>query len=113
MEKRINHVVNPHFMCAMRLASLAKRPSVVNHLDRMLYKKDGIYRVEEVNIKGNSSLVGKTLGEIDFVKKLKLIVIEIIKPVDRGYESNFLPLPEDVIKEVLKGLCGMTKKTKR
>jgi len=99
MQKRINHVVNPHFMCAMRLASLAKRPSVVTHLDRMLYKKDGIYRVEEVKIKRNSSLVGKTLGEVDFPKRLKLIVTEIMRPIDGGYDSNFLPLPEDTIIE--------------
>jgi len=99
MQKRINHIVNPHFMCAMRLASLAKRPSVVNHLDRMLYKKDGVYRVEEVKIKSNSSLIGKTLGEIDFPKRLNLIVTEIMRPTYEGYESDFLPLPENVIEE--------------
>jgi len=97
MQKRINHVVNPHFMCAMRLTSLAKRPSVVTHLDRMLYKKDGVYRVEEVKISSNSCLIGKTLGEIDFPKTLKLIVTEIMRATDGGYDSNFLPLPEDVI----------------
>lgn len=99
MQKRIDYVVNPHFMCAMRLASLAKRPSVVNHLDRMLYKKDGIYRIEEVKIKSNSSFIGKTFGEIDFPKTLNLIVTEIMRPSREGYKSDFLPLPEHIIEE--------------
>ena len=86
-------------MCALRLASLAKRPSVVNYLDRMIYKKDNIYRVEEVKIKRNSSLIGKTLGEVDFPKRLRLIVTEIMRPVNGGYDSSFLPLSEDVITE--------------
>jgi len=97
MSKRIQHVVNPHFMCAMRLASLSKRPSVVNYLDRMLYKKDGVYRIEEVEIKENSPLVGKTLGEIDLPHRLQLCVVELMTPTEDGYKSNFLPLPENVV----------------
>ncbi len=99
MQKRINHVVNPHFMCAMRLASLAKRPSVVTYLDRMIYKKDGVYRIEEVKIKGNSSLIGKTLDEINFPKTFNLIVTEIMRPSREGYKSDFIPLPEHIIEE--------------
>ena len=99
MQQRINHVVNPHFMCGMRITSLAKRPSVVTHLDRMLYKKDGVYRIEEVTIKENSTLIGKSLGEIDFPKNLRLVVTEIMILKEKEYESNFLPLPEDIVRE--------------
>jgi voltage-gated potassium channel len=98
MSKRINHVVNPHFMCAMRLASLAKRPGVVTYLDRMLYKKDGIYRIEEVAVDRQSILMGKTLEQVDIGHQYRLVVTEImIEDSDGNIESNYLPLPEHVI----------------
>ncbi|MCH7782287.1 potassium channel protein [candidate division KSB1 bacterium] len=104
MSKRMNHVVNPHNMCAMRLASLAKRPAVVNHLDRMLYKKDGVYRIEEVEVTKKSTMVNMTLQELDLPHNLKLCVVELMSPVDDHFESNFLPLPEDTIEQGMK-LC--------
>jgi voltage-gated potassium channel len=100
MSKRINSVVNPHFMCAMRLASLAKRPGVVTHLDRMLYKKDGVYRIEEIAVKTGSQFIGKSLGDLDLPHRYRLVVTEIISVrSDGGTDSNYLPLPENIIQD--------------
>jgi len=96
MTQRGNKVVNPHFMCAMRIASLAKRPSVVNFLDRMLYKKEGAFRIEEVTFQKNSEFIGKTLEEINLPATLRLLPIGIM---EEGKEINILPLPEDRIRD--------------
>ena len=81
----------------MRLASLAKRPGVVNYLDRMLYKKDGVFRLEEVEICPTSSLVGKSLGQLDLAENMQLIVTEVIPSRHRQFDSDFVPSATHVL----------------
>jgi len=99
MKKRGNEVVNPHFMCAMRIASLAMRPSVVTFLDLMLYKKEGTYRIEEVYIPENSPLIGKTYQETDLPHNLSLLPVG---EMEENKELNILILPEKRIKPKIK-----------
>jgi voltage-gated potassium channel len=61
-----NSVVCPNFTGGMRLVSELVRPTVVSFLDIMLRDKDKNLRVEEVRIAGDSCVVGRKLGEIDF-----------------------------------------------
>ena len=95
MKKRGNEVVNPHFMCAMRIASLAMRPAVVTFLDLMLYKKDGTFRIEEVEIPEKSPLAGKTYSELDLPHKFDLLPVG---EMEKNKEINILILPENMIK---------------
>ena len=95
MKKRGNDVVNPHFMCAMRIASLAMRPAVVTFLDLMLYKKGGTYRIEEVDIPEKSPLIGKTIQEIDLPHNFDLLPVGEMEP---NKELNILILPENKVK---------------
>jgi voltage-gated potassium channel len=69
--------VNRHHLCAMRIASLAVRPSVATYLDKMLHIQDGIHRIEEVFIEEKSTIIGKTLKEVFDATQLKLLVIGI------------------------------------
>jgi voltage-gated potassium channel len=69
--------INSHQLCAMRIASLAFRPSIVTYLDRMLYIQDGIYRIEEINIFENSSVTGKTIQDVFEKTHLQILVIGI------------------------------------
>ena len=95
MKKRGNEVVNPHFMCAMRIASLAMRPAVVTFLDLMLYKKDGTFRIEEVEIPEQSPIAGKTYSELDLPHTFDLLPVG---EMEKNKEINILILPESSIK---------------
>ncbi|MFC1725174.1 potassium channel family protein [candidate division KSB1 bacterium] len=96
IKKRGNEVVNPHFMCAMRIASLAMRPAVVTFLDLMLYKKDGTFRIEEVEIPEKSPLAGKTYSELDLPHNFDLLPVG---EMEKNKEINILILPENKIKQ--------------
>jgi len=81
--------INRHELCAMRIASLAFRPAVVNYLDKMLYKQDGVYRVEEITVLKGASLVGETVKEIFEATGLKVLLVgvedrEIFDVIPRG-----------------------------
>jgi len=69
--------INSHQLCAMRIASLAFRPSVATYLDRMLYIQDGVYRIEEVTIYENASIIGKTIQEVFEETRLQILVVGI------------------------------------
>jgi len=69
--------INSHQLCAMRIASLAFRPSIVTYLDRMLYVKDGIFRIEEITIFEDTSIIGKTIQEVFERTGLNILVIGI------------------------------------
>jgi len=69
--------INRHELCAMRIASLAFRPAVVNYLDKMLYRKDGVYRIEEVTVSKDASLVGKSVKDVFETTELKILIVGI------------------------------------
>ncbi len=77
MERDGKIAVNRHSLCAMRIASMAHRPAVFNFLDKMLYKKDGVFRIEEVAIAESSGLIGKSLQEAFETTQLQLLVVGI------------------------------------
>ena len=56
---------------------MAHRPAVFNFLDKMLYKKDGVFRIEEVVIGKGSGIIGKTLREVFEASDLQLLVVGI------------------------------------
>jgi Trk K+ transport system NAD-binding subunit len=69
--------VNRHVLCAMKIASIAFRPAIADYLDRMLYKQDGIFRIEEVTIQKDSRIIGSTLKEIFETSLLQILVVGI------------------------------------
>ncbi|MEE8399110.1 MAG: NAD-binding protein [Desulfobacterales bacterium] len=84
--------INPHVLCAMKIASMAFRPSVATFLDKMLYIQDGIYRIEQVTIQKDSKILGKTLKEIFVASRLEILVIgiedrEVFDIIPRGRQT--------------------------
>jgi len=81
--------INSHQLCAMKIASLAFRPAVANYLDRMLYIQEGIYRIEEITLQENCSIIGKTLQDVFEKTGLQVLVVgiqdmEIFDIIPRG-----------------------------
>ncbi len=87
-----NSVVSPYQIGGMRMASHALRPHVVSFLDLMLKAPGDAVRVEEFQIKPESSLCGKTLGDADFYKKYG---VRVIGGQSGGEERPEYNLPDD------------------
>ncbi|MFC1770487.1 potassium channel family protein [Candidatus Margulisiibacteriota bacterium] len=89
-------IVPPNFIGAMRVASELIRPAVVGFLDIMLRDKRNL-RVEELEVKKESWIVGKTLGEIQLRQKagLQVAALQNIKK----NEIDYYPQGNTVITE--------------
>jgi voltage-gated potassium channel len=87
-----NSVVSPYQIGGLRMASHALRPHVVNFLDLLLKAPGDAVRVEEFQIRPESPLCGKSLGDADFYAKYGVRVIGGQSGGDERPEYN---LPDD------------------
>jgi voltage-gated potassium channel len=83
-----DYVVSPTFIGGMRMASQMVRPAVVTFLDTMLRDKEQGLRVEEIEIKKESALAGKTVGECALRSKTRALLVAIKRGGAKGYEFN-------------------------
>lgn len=90
-------VVSPSFIGGMRMVSDMVRPAVVTFLDMMLYGKDRVLRVEEVEVGKGSGLVGKTIQESTVREKTQALLVAVRKAGTKDYEFN--PPPDRVLRE--------------
>ena len=81
-------VVSPSFIGGMRMVSDMVRPAVVTFLDKMLYDKEHVMRVEEVEVGEGSPLVGKTIQESAVRERTKALLVAVRKAGTKDYEFN-------------------------
>ncbi|MFW5882022.1 MAG: potassium channel family protein [Planctomycetota bacterium] len=77
-----NQVVSPNRIGGLRIASAMVRPSVVGFLDRMLYSRESVLRLEDVLIAQNSAMVGRSLRELDLGRKTGVMIVAVRGPND-------------------------------
>ncbi|MBI3891778.1 MAG: potassium channel protein [Candidatus Wallbacteria bacterium] len=68
-------VVTAIFIGGMRIASEMLRPKVVNFLDEMLRDTQSAARFEELEVRQNSSIAGKTIAEAALFEKCGVLII--------------------------------------
>jgi voltage-gated potassium channel len=90
-------VVSPSFIGGMRMVSDMVRPAVVTFLDRMLYGKGHVLRVEEVVVGKDSPLLEKTILESAVRERTGALLVAVRKGKTGDYEFN--PAPDRVIQE--------------
>ena len=90
-------VVSPSFIGGMRMVSDMVRPAVVTFLDKMLYDKEHVMRVEEVAVGKGSPLVGKTIQESAVRERTKALLVAVRKAETKDYEFN--PSSDRVVQE--------------
>lgn len=90
-------VVSPSFIGGMRMVSDMIRPAVVSFLDKMLYSKDHILRVEEIAVGKGSPLAGKTIEESAIKDRTGALLVAVRKAKTGDYEFN--PAPDRLIQE--------------
>jgi len=71
-------VVAPSAIGGMRMASEMVRPHAVKFLDTMLRQTDRTFRIEEIMVEKNSSIINKKLAETPFRDKFGLLILAIM-----------------------------------
>jgi len=90
------HIILPEVIGGQQMARLALRPATVQFIETVLASKGGEYLVEEVYINENSTLIGKSIKEIEEkFSGVRILAIRekdgdiIINPVlDKGVEAG-------------------------
>jgi len=90
-------VVSPSFIGGMRMVSDMVRPAVVTFLDMMLYGKEHVLRVEEVEVGKGSALIGKSIQESALRERTKALLVAVRKAGTKDYEFN--PPSDRIIQE--------------
>lgn len=80
-------VVMPNFIGGLRMASEMIRPSVVSFLDIMLRSQDATVRVEEIGIRADSPLIGKSLAA-SAIMDAEGVTVVAIADSKRAYSFN-------------------------
>lgn len=88
-----DRVVSPVVIGGLRMASMMLTPIVADYLDIVTHGDSLEYRLEEVEIGPDSSLVGKRIGEVDIRRKTGAVVLAIRKPTG---EFNTNPASETI-----------------
>lgn len=83
-----DELVSANQIGGLRMASAMIRPRVVSFLDSMLRDPKHVLRVEEAEIVQDSPVVGKTLGDLDLINRVGLVVIAKRRDSDGEHEYN-------------------------
>lgn len=85
-----DRVINPHEIGGSRMASLALRPFASEFLDEVLYDEQHDVAVEEVVVRPDSPMVGKSLRDLGDGDGRRSLIIAIRGPEGR-YHTNPAP----------------------
>ena len=84
-----NYVISPNMVEGTRMASVLLRPTVVSFIEVMMRGGEDLsFRMEEIDIPQDSSLIGKTLQQARIPQRTGLIVIAIKKGKDSRWLFN-------------------------
>lgn len=81
-------VVSANQIGGLRMASEMIRPHVVSFLEAMMRDPDRVLRLEQAEVVPGSPAVGRTLGDLDLVNRVGLVVIAKRQGAGGEYEYN-------------------------
>ncbi len=81
-------VISPTFIGGMRMVSEMIRPAVATFLDMMLRERERVLRFEEVLVKKESPLIGKTIEEARLEEKTNALLVAVRRAGRKDYEFN-------------------------
>ncbi|MGB9667610.1 MAG: potassium channel family protein [Thermosulfidibacteraceae bacterium] len=90
----VDRIVMPYKVGASRMAQCAIRPAVTSLIDVITSKKGLEIFIEEIEIKENSILVGKSIKELDLRRIYNIMVVAVI----RG-ERGLVQVDPDIVLE--------------
>jgi voltage-gated potassium channel len=77
MQAGANKVISPYQMGAVRMVQAILRPAVVDFLEIAFHGKSMELQCEELTVKSNSSLAGRSLKEAEVRKNLGVIIVAV------------------------------------
>ncbi len=80
--------ISPAFIGGMRMVSEMVRPAAVTFLDMMLRDQEKVLRVEELTVRPESALCGRTLAELAIQEKTGALLVAVKKAGAADYEFN-------------------------
>lgn len=80
--------ISPAFIGGMRMVSEMVRPAAVTFLDMMLRDREKVLRVEELTVRPESALCGRTLAELAIQEKTGALLVAVKKAGAADYEFN-------------------------
>lgn len=83
-----DYVVSPTHIGGMRMVSEMVRPAVVTFLDMMLRDRERVLRFEEVRVREDSPLIGKTIAEAEIEEKSGALLVAIKRRATEDYDFN-------------------------
>ena len=86
-----NKVLRPYKESALKIAQALIRPTLVDFMDLIIRRKEISLVMEELVVKKNAKLVGKSLKDYNIRSTANVIVVAIKKP---GEDIEFNPSPE-------------------
>lgn len=89
-----DRVVNPQQLGATRMASFVARPHVAEFIDVVMHERSMEFRMQEVPVPMQSSLVGATLGAADLRERTGVLVLAV-RDGHGAFASN--PAPSTVL----------------
>jgi voltage-gated potassium channel len=92
-----NAVISPTFIGGMRMVSEMVRPAVVSFLDKMLRERDVVRRVEEVVLRSDSKVIGKSLVDSKVLEVKDALLVAIKRISAEAYE--FKPPADTMLQE--------------
>jgi voltage-gated potassium channel len=82
-----DRVISPYFIAGQRIASMALKPVTVEFIDTMMLDEKSEHNIEEIRIKEESKLKGKTIGELEVKRKTGATVLAV-KKSQGGFELH-------------------------
>ena len=100
-----DRVISPFEIAGRRMASTVLRPNVVNFLDVITHGNGVDLHLEEIHLRANSELIGKTLREADLGRKTRAVIVGIndgqgrprINPASNSSLSEVALQEEDIL----------------
>lgn len=81
-------VISPSFIGGMRMVSEMVRPAVVSFLDMMLRDRERILRFEEILVKKESSLLGKSIRDLKSLNTTEALLVSVKEGGTGEYRFN-------------------------
>ena len=88
-----DRAINPQRIGGRRMAAFALQPDVAEFLDVVMHDEDLDFRIQEIHVDSGSSLVDRSLGELDLQGRTGAQILAI----RRGPGEPFEPHPTDTL----------------